>query len=457
MKSSNKKWWGMWLSSTLLLAGYYAYSMTQGEEGIFLPGPSSHGHYQIELACDSCHGEAFDGPDVMQQACVSCHSAELERVEDSHPRKKFTDPRNADRLEQLDARFCVTCHNEHRLEITDETGVTLPTDFCFLCHQDIAEDRKSHQDIAFDSCSSSGCHNYHDNKALYEDFLLKHGNDEETNRQGLLPQRNLATFIRSISDNPLTPLVASDADIPAHVLTDAVDTETVITDWLASSHARNGVNCSDCHMGAHIADDRWETSPTQEVCKECHAKEQEGFFASRHGMRRAQNMAAMSPAIARLPMKQKSHEKSLSCHSCHDSHNYNTKTAAVEACLGCHNDKHTLAYKQSPHFGLWQQEIAGTLPKGSGVSCSSCHLPREEIRVHGRDRIAVQHNQNDYLRPNEKMVRPVCLKCHGLEFTLSSLADEALIEKNFTGKPVETVASIEMALKRERTEKKKTN
>jgi len=455
IKSSNKKWWGAWLISSLLLAGYYTYSMTAGDESDFLPGDSSHGHYQIELACDSCHGEAFDGPDVMQKACVSCHSAELERVEDSHPRKKFTDPRNADRLEQLDARFCVTCHNEHRLEITDETGVTLPADFCYLCHQDIAEDRESHKEMTFNTCANSGCHNYHDNKALYEDFLVKHGEGEATKPQATLSERNLAAFIKSISDKPesFKPLSIDEIDMPDNLKRN----ERAITDWHASSHARNGVNCSACHMGSELADDSWVESPTQESCKQCHTKEEAGFMASRHGMRTAQGMTAMSPSTARLPMKADSHDKSLTCNSCHASHRDNTKTAAVEACLSCHNDQHTLAYKTSPHYALWQQELAGTLPKGSGVSCSSCHLPRETIRDQGHERIIVQHNQNDYLRPNEKMVRPVCLQCHGLEFTLSALADDALIERNFTGQPDKTVASVEMALKRERSENKESN
>ncbi len=453
MKSSNKKWWAMWTVSTLLLIGYYAYAMTNGDESNFLPGPSSHGHYQIELACDTCHGEAFAGPEIMQKACVGCHSEELERVEDSHPRKKFTDPRNVDQLEQLDARYCVTCHNEHRIEITDETGVTLPSDFCLLCHQDIAEDRESHRDLEFNTCANSGCHNYHDNKALYEDFLVKHADEEATNGHAVLPERNLAAFINAISDRPLSSLMASDADMPNTVTQDDI----VILSWSASAHARNGINCSACHMSSYVADDRWNKSPSEAVCKECHAKEQEGFLASRHGMRTAQEMSAMSPSFARLAMKQKSHEQSLSCHSCHDSHRYNTVEAAVEACIGCHDDKHTLAYKASPHYQLWQQELAGTLPEGSGVSCSSCHLPREIIRERGHQRTAVQHNQNDFLRPNEKMIRPVCLKCHGLGFTFNALADEALIEKNFTGKPEKTVASIEMALKRERTDKKKAN
>lgn len=455
MKSSNRKWWAIWLVSTLGLTGYYSYAMTIGSEQDFLPGPSSHGHYQIELACDSCHGEAFDGPDVMQQACVSCHQAELERVEDSHPRKKFTDPRNADRLEQLDARFCVTCHNEHRLEITDNTGVTLPADFCMLCHQDVAEDRKSHKDIEFNSCANSGCHNYHDNKALYEDFMIKHGRDEDTHPLGRLPQRDLASFIKSISDKPavLSPLTIADTDMPHTVTSD----NELLSDWLASSHAQNGVNCSACHTSEQTGDDSWQQSPDQAVCKTCHAKEQDGFFAGRHGMRSAQGMAAMSPAMARLPMKQKSHQKSLSCHSCHASHRYDTVSAAVESCLSCHDDQHSLAYKDSAHYQLWQQELAGALPEGAGVSCSSCHLPREMIRERGYERIIVQHNQNDYLRPNEKMVRPVCLNCHGLEFTLSALADKKLISNNFAGKPSERVASVEMALKRERVEKKNTN
>jgi len=455
IKSSNKKWWLMWLVTTLALAAYYSYAMTTGSEEDFLPGPSSHGHYQIELACDSCHGEAFDGPEVMQKACVSCHSAELERVEDSHPRKKFTDPRNADRLEQLDARFCVTCHDEHRAEITDEMGVTLPKDFCYLCHQEIAEDRESHEDFKFNSCANAGCHNYHDNKALYEDFMVKHGNEAAVKPYPRLPQRNLAEFIKSISKAPesIAPLIVEDIDMPNTLTTD----QQITSDWLASAHARNGVNCSGCHTSDIAADDAWIEAPTQEVCNSCHQKEQAGFLAGRHGMRSAQGMSAMSPAMARLPMKQAKHDAVLSCHSCHESHRYNTQTAAVEACMSCHNDNHTTAYQTSPHYALWQQELAGTLPKGSGVSCSSCHLPREMIQDGSKKRIIVQHNQNDYQRPNEKMVRPVCMQCHSLEFSLSSLADQRLIDNNFTGKPTETVASIEMALKRERTDKAKTN
>ena len=38
-------------------------------------------------------------------------------------------------------RYCVTCHREHRPGITRAMGVTMPDDYCFHCHQDIAKDR----------------------------------------------------------------------------------------------------------------------------------------------------------------------------------------------------------------------------------------------------------------------------------------------------------------------------
>jgi hypothetical protein len=72
-------------------------------------------------------------------------------------------------------------------------------------------------------------------------------------------------------------------------------------------------------------------------------------------------------------------------------------------------------------------------------------LPRIEK---GKDEIFVNHNQNDVLRPNEKMIRPVCLQCHSLDFSIDALADKALIENNFSGKPSVHIPSIDWALKR---------
>ena len=131
-----------------------------------------------------------------------------------------------------------------------------------------------------------------------------------------------------------------------------------------------------------------------------------------------------------------------------DAHRYDTKWAAVEACTGCHDDRHTRAYRRSPHARLWQREITREDRPGSGVSCATCQLPREISRRGGQSLVRIQHNQNQNLRPNEKMARGVCLTCHGLGFTLDALADRTLIDKNFSGQPKHQVRSLEMAEER---------
>jgi hypothetical protein len=147
-------------------------------------------------------------------------------------------------------------------------------------------------------------------------------------------------------------------------------------------------------------------------------------------------------------MRPDSLERELGCSSCHGPHDADTRRAAVDACLGCHQDTHTLSYDRSPHAALWRAEVGGTGAAGSGVSCAACHMPRE---VHGRggdDEVRVQHNQNWNLRPNEKMLRDVCLRCHGLGFSIDAMADPFLVETNFAGRPATHVESIEMVRRR---------
>ena len=165
-------------------------------------------------------------------------------------------------------------------------------------------------------------------------------------------------------------------------------------------------------------------------------------------MRIASGLTPMSARLARLPMKPQAAGLELTCSSCHSAHRFDTHRAALDACLGCHDDRHSLAYLKSRHYSLWKNEIEGGGQAGSGVSCATCHLPRERRKEDGSDAVFVQHNQNHNLRPNEKMARGVCLSCHGLEFTLDALADAELIEKNFVGQPARRVKSVEMATRR---------
>ena len=423
----------VWIVATAGVAGYLTDRLMGDDSRVFLPGETTSGHHQIELACESCH-TPFGG--VRQDACLDCHQGELELAQDSHDDAKFNDPRFAGELARLDARQCIACHAEHRPEITEAMGVTLPSDLCYRCHEAVGEDRPTHQDLAFDTCASSGCHNYHDNRALYEDFLVEHGSAEVATFAGMLPERS--AWI-AWDDTGRAPLEAADADGPFPISQEIVDA------WTGSAHAVAGVSCTDCHAAGNTL---WNDFPTRDVCGTCHELEPADYVAGKHGMREFVGLEPMSVAMARLPMHREALTRSLDCGACHDVHTVDVQFAAVDACLTCHADEHSLTYAESPHGELWQSEMAGEAPPGSGVSCASCHLPRETRRIAGDDRIVVQHNQNANLRPNEKMIRDVCLACHSLELSIDALADPELIRHNFNGTPALHVPSIDMALSR---------
>lgn len=434
------RFWHWGLAVTLLIGGLVAWNLEFSDKTLFISGEPTHGHHQIELACNACHVSPFAGAEAMQQACLNCHADALEISRDTHPRRKFLDPRNAPLLASLDARDCVTCHREHKPEITLAMGVTLPGDFCFHCHSDIAEDRSSHEGFAFDSCASAGCHNYHDNRTLYEDFLIAHIDQPALLARAQLPQR---TAMQSwLTANPETPpLQIQHADFSMEKATENAENSKIAAHWAQSAHAQAAVNCSSCH-----ADEQMQFTSREIVaqCGSCHLEQREGFTRGMHGMRLSAqlppefsaNRGAMSPTLARLPM-QADAPGELNCTSCHDPHQTDLQFAAVDACLGCHSDQHSLSYRESPHFKLWQAGDPG------GVSCANCHLPREE---HG-EQILVNHNQNHNLRPNEKML-PVCLNCHGIELALSSLADHELVADNFNREPAAQHQSFELIRER---------
>jgi predicted CXXCH cytochrome family protein len=413
-----------------------------------LPGATSHGHHQIELACRACHKQPFGGGDVLQEACTGCHGQALDAADDKHPARKFEDPRNAFRLEKIDGLRCVTCHVEHRPQATRAMGVTQAADYCFHCHSGKDEMPPSHDGLAFDGCTA--CHNYHDNRALYEDYLLRHAKAPELLERRAVPLRGLLEALQASASYPqqrypFEPVPPARADAPpawregtrAARHAEALDT----------AHARAGVNCSGCHQAAG-ADAPWVARPTASpACEGCHATEAKGLRAGRHGMREAVGLAPMTPADARLPMRADAAHRTLQCTSCHGAHRFDTGLAAsVDACLGCHADRHSLAYRDSPHFVLAQREARGEAEPGSGVTCATCHMPRERIDTDDGSRVAVQHDNSATMRPFSKMVRPVCQHCHGLGFTLDALSDPALAARNFSGRPAARHRSIAMAL-----------
>lgn len=503
----NAALWILWVGLTLAGGGALAAIVyVGGDRDLFLIGDTTGAHHQIEVACDACHtSETFADAETIQKdmnkACLSCHADELDVANDSHPVKKFRDPRNFRRREALDALYCTTCHAEHVPEETRVGAVTLPMDYCMACHQDVFENRPSHQGSDFTTCASAGCHNFHDNVALYEDFLVKYADMPDfaahpvigfSARSRATPvadalasddaRARMIAYLKTLGEDDddaaeeaderlAAVLTADDALAPAAYLTAGA-----VAEWAGSKHALGGVNCAGCHAPEAAADDlaaieaEWIAEPGMDTCVSCHKREVGSFREGKHGMRfhpelpdpreapentllaaltamfRDAPLGPMPVAEARLPMKPDAMDRAAgTCTACHAPHESNLAFAAVEACASCHDDDHTRAYFTSPHFRLWEAEMAGTGAPGTGVSCGDCHMPKVELR---RGNFFVTHNQNAYLRPNEKMIRPVCLSCHGLGFAIDALADPELVENNFNGRPSAHVPSIDWAVSR---------
>lgn len=448
----NKKLWLIWLILVVILMANFTYKLLESDDKtLFMPGELTSGHYQIGIACNACHIDSFSNNDDLQNACIECHGEQRRKPFDSHPREKFTDPRNADRLQNIDALYCVTCHVEHKPEIAQKTGLTQPVDFCVHCHKDVAKERSSHEGMGFETCASAGCHNYHNNRSLYTDFLVKHMDDQALLARPQVAEREFINVLDEVESYPhdkypVTKLMLRDSDAPTNIEV----TEEIKHDWLSTAHSKAGANCSSCH-GVKTETEKeagWNPKPDHNACSQCHDVEVKHFMQGKHGMRLQLGLSPMIPADARLPMKKEALNHEIGCNSCHQAHKYDLDTAAVESCLACHDDEHSIAYKDSPHYELWKKEQSGELQEGRGVSCATCHMPRVSVDVSDwLRRTVVMHNQNATLVPNEKMIRPACMNCHGLAFSIDSLADQTLIRNNFKGKPSIHIQSIDMARK----------
>ncbi|MEL7315951.1 MAG: hypothetical protein AAFN08_13560, partial [Cyanobacteria bacterium J06559_3] len=141
------------------------------------------------------------------------------------------------------------------------------------------------------------------------------------------------------------------------------------------------------------------------------------------------------PAMARLPMKVEAHTLQMNCNTCHDVHSVNTVQASVDSCLTCHNDTHSLNYENSTHAEMFAADRSLPRPSATSVSCATCHLPRHEV-ISGQDAFTLVNHNNTYtLLPRDRMVKEVCMNCHGVEYSYNSIFDDDLVEANFDKSP----------------------
>ncbi len=74
------------------------------------------------------------------------------------------------------------------------------------------------------------------------------------------------------------------------------------------------------------------------------------------------------------------------------------------------------------------------------MTCATCHLPRE---VSG-DAILVNHNNTYTLKPRDRMVKEVCMNCHGVEHAYNSIFDDELVEANFARPPTQKLQTFQL-------------
>ncbi|NET11316.1 MAG: hypothetical protein F6K16_42870, partial [Symploca sp. SIO2B6] len=146
--------------------------------------------------------------------------------------------------------------------------------------------------------------------------------------------------------------------------------------WQGSAHALNDINCSSCHQDSETK--TFVSHPTYESCQSCHEQAVDTFLLGKHGIRLLEGESPLTPAMARLPMKQEARNWQMTCNSCHNVHSVDTVQAAVDSCLSCHNDTHSLNYENSRHSELFASSQQLPRPSTGSVSCATCHLPRNQ-------------------------------------------------------------------------------
>ena len=229
---------------------------------------------------------------------------------------------------------------------------------------------------------------------------------------------------------------------------DKAQLQAINQSWSQSAHALADVNCSSCHQNNETK--QVIQRPTHESCQSCHESQVNTFLLGKHGIRLLEGQSALTPALAHLPMQAAAHDKQMNCNACHDVHSVKTLPASVDSCLTCHKDTHSLNYQNSRHAELLREE--GALPRPSMVSttCATCHLPRQ---TSASGTVAVNHNNTYTLLPRDRMVKEVCMNCHGMEFAYNSIFDDDLVESNFARPPTLSLDTLKMvrALEKQRS------
>jgi len=248
-------------------------------------------------------------------------------------------------------------------------------------------------------------------------------------KEGLVPARGLLVLALAAAAccslacggkqpqpaKPAKPASATPVEVPEESklcvdchLKEKVGVAGIIAEWRRSTHAINGIGCTDCHAAKRDDPDAMEhyetliaVIPSPADCGECHEDESEQFQASAHGTAAAVEGTLDHALATTLEGPQ----------------------ALVSGCTQCHGSTVKLLPGARPDPSTWPNTGIGRVnPDGSRGACSACHTRHlfdastaRRPEVCGKCHLGPDHPQKEIYEASE----------HGIAFR-SNLAEMAL-------------------------------
>lgn len=183
-------------------------------------------------------------------------------------------------------------------------------------------------------------------------------------------------------------------------------TPNIVSDWQASKHSQNEVDCSTCHGNAHMSasDVSKVRIPTPETCQDCHPDQVKQFKGGKHAFAwaavKAMPTAHWQPVAMmegmkgcggchKLGLKTEAEIKDLkkqgagfgvaSCDACHTRHSFSVVEARQpQACQTCHmgfDHPQWEMYSGSKHGVRYLLKQSQVLPASvAAPTCQTCHM-----------------------------------------------------------------------------------
>lgn len=388
-------------AATALAAAGLALAMAGPGTVLYRPGGVHPGHDRFAAACAACH-EKWKGPTA--ESCAECHF-EL-HSKDTHPAAKLARPVDAKVPQALSGATCVTCHREHRGP--SRAGYTGPEGLCVMCHP-AGTLNEGHAGFSAGSCRTPSCHSYHYNLSR-DDYM--NAPPARLFEKTLLPEKPATEPAERIGPEAIAAMRKSRF---------FADNPVIAAQYVVGPHYGTQATCAGCHG------ERGATrSPNVAVCQKCHEAQTKSYGAGRHGVNDALGLAPLG-----------GEGRQVGCGACHDVHSLGMDEARREACLKCHQSRHTENYWKSGHWRYLSDPVFAFKPM-RGADCAGCHMPRLR-RAPG----VTWHDVSHSTASKERMAVEVCANCHGLAFALRSLYDPKEAEFNFTFSSISTPPGLD--------------